>query len=148
MRQNKTSRARVRFRPARGQRLQPAYLFVYGTLVRGQERHGHLKKSPGTRFVGEAKIRGVLYAISGESYPGAVQDGSKNGFVSGELYKLSNPAATLRRLDDVEGCAEGLFEREIVDVFSGAGKKKAWAYLYARPLGNAELIPSGVFRQR
>ena len=147
MRQTRTSRTRVRFRVAGAGRVGPAYLFVYGTLARGQQLHGHLKRFPGNRFMGEAKIRGELYAIPKQSYPGAVKSSSKNGFVFGELYKLSNPDATLKQLDAIEGCAEGLFQRVVVDVFSNAGKKKAWAYFYAQPLKDAELIPSGVFQQ-
>ena len=147
MRQTRTSRTRVRLRAARASRLPPPYLFVYGTLARGRELHGHLKRPPGTRFVGEAKIRAELYSIPNQSYPGAVERGGKNGFVFGELYKLSNPDATLKKLDEIEGCAEGLFRRVVVDVFSDAGKTKAWAYFYAQPLKDAELIPSGVFRQ-
>jgi gamma-glutamylcyclotransferase (GGCT)/AIG2-like uncharacterized protein YtfP len=119
---------------------------VYGTLVRGQKLHRYLEGTPGARFVGEAKIRAQLYAIPGKGYPGAVQNGGKNGFVYGELYRLSNPGPALKLLDELEGCAEGLFKRVAVDVLFVRGKRKAWAYFYAKPLRDAEPIPSGIYR--
>ncbi len=128
-------------------RSRPAYLFVYGTLTRGEKLHKHLRKIPGARFVGPARIRGELYSIPGDEYPGAVQNGNAGGFVHGELYLLSRPDPALRLLDQLEGCDEGLFRRQRAEAFAAWGKRPAWVYFYARPLKGAELIPSGHFNR-
>jgi len=122
-------------------------LFVYGTLARGQQLHDYLSRVSGTQFIGEGKIQGELYALPGEDYPGAVLNLRKKHFVRGELYEMAEPATMLRLLDGVEGCDEGLFRRQLVDVWINGGKRRAWTYLYAQPLREAQLIPSGDFRQ-
>lgn len=131
----------------RARRRTPAYLFVYGTLARGEKLHPHLMKISGTRFVGEGKIQGELYALPGEDYPGAVLSHDKRRFVHGEIYRISRTVPALRALDELEGTNEGLFRRKIVDVLANGGKRKAWAYLYVQPLEDARLIPSGNFRR-
>ena len=123
------------------------YLFVYGSLRRGQRLHGQLRNSPATAFVGRATIRAALYAISGETYSGAVAARGRNANVHGELYRLGNTRATLKKLDRMEGTEEGLIRRALVEANTRAGRKMAWVYLYARPLGGSVLIPSGVFRK-
>ncbi|HXB21248.1 MAG TPA: gamma-glutamylcyclotransferase family protein, partial [Candidatus Solibacter sp.] len=100
-------------------------LFVYGTLKRGGELHSELA-SQKVRYLGSAKIKGRLFLIEGESYPGAVETDSKE-YIKGELYELTDPAKTLAKLDEVEGCDEGLFARKLVDGWLGAKKIKTWA---------------------
>jgi gamma-glutamylcyclotransferase (GGCT)/AIG2-like uncharacterized protein YtfP len=129
----------------RSRRGAPAYLFVYGTLTKGEKRHPQLMKIAGTRFVAEGKMRGELYALPGEDYPGAVLTSDKKRFVYGEIYHLSSPLPDLRTLDKLEGTEEGLFRRKIVEVLSNGSKRRAWTYLYARPVEDARLIPSGIF---
>ena len=130
--------------PVRG---MEKHLFVYGTLARGQRLHKHLTRVPGTQFIGEGKIQGELYALIGQNYPGAVLSDRKDNFVHGELYEMADAERVLELLDKVEGCDEGLFRRELVDVVANGGKKRAWTYLYAQPLQEAEIIPSGDFRR-
>ncbi len=128
-------------------RHRPAYLFVYGTLARGQRLHRYLKKIPGVRFRGEGKIQGELYVLPGEDYPGAILSSDRSLFVLGELYEIPEPSAAFRLLDKVEGCDEGLFRRRLVEVIAAGNRTKAWTYLYAQPLQDAKLIPSGEFRK-
>ena len=118
-------------------------LFVYGTLKRGGELHPELA-SQKTRFLGPAKIQGRLFRIKGESYPGAVPVDSQQ-YIKGELYELEQPDEALRKIDEIEGCDEGLFERRLVDVWAGNKKTKAWAYFYAKPLKKSPPIASGHF---
>jgi gamma-glutamylcyclotransferase (GGCT)/AIG2-like uncharacterized protein YtfP len=118
-------------------------LFVYGTLKRGGELHAELA-SEKVRFLGPAKIQGRLFRISGESYPGAVPADNEQ-YIKGELYELHQPAETLRKIDEVEGCDEGLFERKLVNVWIGSKKMKAWAYFYSKPLKKSPPITSGHF---
>ena len=72
-------------------------LFVYGMLKRGGRLHPELA-SQKVRFLGPAKIKGRLFLIEGESYPGAIPTGSKE-YIKGELYELEEPAKALARLE-------------------------------------------------
>ncbi len=121
----------------------PQKLFVYGTLKRGGELHPELA-SHRVRFIGSARIQGRLFQVEGESYPGAVPTDSSQ-YIRGELYELQEPIETLKKIDEVEGCDEGLFERKLVDVWAGSRKTKAWAYFYAKPLKKSPPITSGHF---
>jgi gamma-glutamylcyclotransferase (GGCT)/AIG2-like uncharacterized protein YtfP len=123
----------------------PQYIFVYGTLKRGEKAHRELRRKYGVQFVSEARIRGNLYKLHGEAFPGAVHTPAQNRFVEGDLFALRDPEKTLPDLDHFEGVDEGLFRRELVDVWACGRRVKAWAYLYARPLTGAQLIPAGIY---
>ncbi|MFQ5664614.1 MAG: gamma-glutamylcyclotransferase [Terriglobia bacterium] len=127
------------------QRETSNYLFVYGTLMRGRKRHSHLARNPSVHFVGTGRIQAELFQLRGRHYPGAVPTAKRNQFVHGELYRIDYPEKTLSILDDVEGRDEGLFRRQLVDVWSNGKKTKAWTYFYARPLTEAEPITSGSY---
>lgn len=122
-----------------GQKVGPIgnHLFVYGTLMRGGSLHSELTGA-GVRFVGSAKIHGRLFNIPGEDYPGAIP-ASGEEFVHGELYELENPRAALQRIDEVEGCNEGLFVRKRVPVWSKGRRSTAWAYFFNLP--HKKLVP-------
>jgi gamma-glutamylcyclotransferase (GGCT)/AIG2-like uncharacterized protein YtfP len=124
---------------------EKALLFVYGTLMRGGKLHHALAASPNVAFAGVAKIEAELYRLPGEEYPGAVPTSKRNRFVHGELFNLSNPDSLLRRIDKIEGCDEGLFERKIVDAWQNRKKRKAWTYFYAKSISGAEHLPHGRF---
>ena len=131
----------------RATRRNVQFLFVYGTLMRGQRLHGHLKSRGSVEYVGPGRIRAKLYRPHGRRYPGAVRTRADR-YVHGELYKLHEPSQTLKTIDKLEGLEDGLFVREIVDVGQGSQKITAWTYLYNRPLSNAEHISSGDFLRR
>jgi gamma-glutamylcyclotransferase (GGCT)/AIG2-like uncharacterized protein YtfP len=120
-------------------------LFVYGTLMRGGKLHRALGSSPNVKFAGKAKIRAELYRLRGEEYPGAVRTSRLNRFVHGELYTLRNPDRMLKRIDEIEGCDEGLFKRRLVDVWRNGKKRKAWSYFYGKSVSSAEPLPHGKF---
>lgn len=71
-------------------------LFVYGTLMRGEEAHGKLR---GARFLGEARTR-PRYGLRtlGDDFEALVQGG--RDAVPGELYEVS--LAKLLELDEWE----------------------------------------------
>ena len=72
-----------------------AYVFVYGTLRRGQERDiNHLQPTP--LFMGNSRILGTLYDLG--SYPGMRLGGS--GWVQGEVYQITPELE--RQLDEIE----------------------------------------------
>lgn len=71
------------------------YVFVYGTLRRGEQRDINLLR-PTPLFIGEAQISGVLFDLGG--YPGLRLGGGQ--IVHGEVYQI---AITLEhRLDEIE----------------------------------------------
>ncbi|HKN75177.1 MAG TPA: gamma-glutamylcyclotransferase family protein [Candidatus Acidoferrum sp.] len=121
----------------------PQYIFFYGSLKRGGEAHERLRGR--VRFISPGRIRADLYRLSGQEYPGAVLTTSPNRFVKGDLFLLQDPEKTLRDLDEFEGVDEGLFRRELVDAWARGRRIKAWAYLYGRPLTDANLIPAGIY---
>src|SRR5215472_11979063 len=121
-------------------------IFVYGTLMRGGEHHRQLAAHK-VRFVGEGKIKGRLFHIRGESYPGAAPTSSR-AYIQGELYELNSPDKALKKLDEFEGTDEGLFVRKLADVWVGREKFKAWTYFYPGRKNRASNIASGRFRVR
>jgi gamma-glutamylcyclotransferase (GGCT)/AIG2-like uncharacterized protein YtfP len=121
----------------------PTLLFVYGTLMRGQRLHHHLQSQNGVSYLGGARIRAELYRLRGRGYPGAIRTSRTESFVHGELYQLHNPSETLRMMDKLEGCDEGLFVRRRVDIWHGDKKTRGWAYFYAKPLSRADHVPTG-----
>lgn len=82
-------------------------VFVYGTLMRGECRHGALA---GQQFVGLATTRPHYRLYHCGTYPALVKvaPGSGNR-IEGEVYRVS--AECLARLDEIEGVDEGLYER-------------------------------------
>lgn len=120
-----------------------ALLFVYGSLKRGGKLHHELVELQ-ARFLGPAKIQGELFHVKGKSWPGAFPTTSQD-YVQGELYKMTKPAETLKRLDIVEECSRGLFVRKLVDAWVGNRKVKAWVYFFNRERENASRIASGNF---
>ncbi|MES2413701.1 MAG: gamma-glutamylcyclotransferase family protein [Pseudomonadota bacterium] len=71
------------------------YVFVYGTLRRGEERDIN-RLHPAPEYVGKASMTGRLFDLG--TYPGLVLGGE--GAVQGEVYRIS--AALERLLDEIE----------------------------------------------
>ena len=71
------------------------YVFVYGTLRRGEERDINLLL-PTPRFTGYGNTPGVLYDLG--AYPGVRLGGSQH--VHGEVYQISPELE--RQLDEIE----------------------------------------------
>ena len=101
------------------------HLFVYGTLMRGEEREGivaHLDTQP-------AIVRGQLWRAPA-GYPALFMDPSGLP-IRGELLAIEQPSIFMV-LDLYEGIAEGLYNREIIDVQTEKGPTQAWAYTMSR----------------
>ena len=72
-----------------------SYVFVYGTLRRGQERDIN-RLQPTAIFRGDGKINGILYDLG--SYPGVRLGGQQ--WVQGEVYQITPELE--RQLDEIE----------------------------------------------
>ncbi len=75
----------------------PRYVFVYGTLRRGEQRDITLLR-PAPVFVGMSQTPGVLYHLGACAYPG-LRLGGKNP-VRGEVYQITPELE--RQLDEIE----------------------------------------------
>lgn len=102
-------------------------LFIYGTLKRGGRNHALLA---GQTFLGEAHTPPgyTLYALG--DYPGLVPAASDRQGVKGELWAVDD--ATLARLDEFEGVAEGLYRREPIPLIPPHARIRAETFVYAR----------------
>jgi gamma-glutamylcyclotransferase (GGCT)/AIG2-like uncharacterized protein YtfP len=82
-------------------------IFVYGTLLRGEERSCYMD---GCRLSRILEVPGRLYD-TGRGYPAAVFGDESGSAVSGELYDMEDPQSKIEELDRVEGTESGLFKR-------------------------------------
>ena len=102
-------------------------LFVYGTLQRGCANHSYLANQ---RFLGEARTGSghSLYLLDG--YPGMVRlPGNPDG-VTGEIWEVD--AGCLARVDELEGLAEGWYERVPIQLLPPFDRGLVQSYLYRR----------------
>ena len=81
-------------------------LFVYGTLMRDFDHPMAQLLSRSADFIGEARCPGRLYLV--KHYPGMVLSDAADDVVFGELYRLKQPEALLRRRPDIR-----IAEREL-----------------------------------
>jgi gamma-glutamylcyclotransferase (GGCT)/AIG2-like uncharacterized protein YtfP len=127
------------------------HLFLYGTLLPGDEAgesSGIVRK---LKRVGSATVRGRLYDFG--DYPGAVIDRSAKTSIKGELFELPNDDSTLKALDDYEEFnrtdrKNSLFVRirTVAELHDGR-RLNAWVYVYNRDPGSARLIASGDYSE-
>lgn len=89
-------------------------IFVYGTLLRGEERSCYMQGCSLSRIL---EVPGSLYD-TGRGYPAALFDDRSDAAVSGELYVMEDPASKIEELDRVEGIESGLFRRSRIN-YSG-----------------------------
>ncbi len=132
------ARSRRAVSPARSKRAA-AWLFVYGTLMRGEPLYPVLRNV--ARFEGEGRARGTL--VSFGDYPGLL-DG--DGWVRGEVYVLDDPDL-LPIVDREEEEYNFVRRRTGVDMIDGR-RVRAWVYRYSGPRASSTLIPGGDWRNR
>ena len=122
------------------------HLFVYGTLMSGEVRHGEL--SPHIESIQDGSMHGVLYDL--DHYPG-IKTGE--GLVYGELIKMNDVESCLNTMDSIEGFygygnKNSLYERTIVQVQTNQGVQWAWTYVYSGHVEENTRIKSGQWKQR
>lgn len=106
-------------------------IFVYGTLRSGfSNPYAELLRASAD-YLGPANIQGSLYRVA--HYPAYREE--PEGTVTGELYRLRDPEATLARLDEYE---DDEFERVLTS-------RGWWIYRYRFPLPEESRIVSGDF---
>jgi gamma-glutamylcyclotransferase (GGCT)/AIG2-like uncharacterized protein YtfP len=125
-------------------------LFVYGTLMKGLGEDWQDKV--GARLIGHGRISAKLYDLG--DYPGAVTSEDARRHVEGEVYQLDDPDLATKILDQHEeffppDIGKSLFVRKELPVAMRDGtQKRAWVYLYNRPVNETDSIPSGNYRER
>jgi gamma-glutamylcyclotransferase (GGCT)/AIG2-like uncharacterized protein YtfP len=130
---------------------EPAYLFVYGTLM--TRAHGRLGADMRTRLrlegtsLGAATTAGRLVALG--DYPGLVEAAGPRDVVHGELFRLERPDDVLAWLDAYEGVSvepnpddEYVRVRAPVRRTSGV-EVTAWIYVYRGGHAHAGPIAGG-----
>jgi gamma-glutamylcyclotransferase (GGCT)/AIG2-like uncharacterized protein YtfP len=112
---------------------------VYGTLRKGFDNRYARLLDRSARHLGTAQVQGRLYDLG--RYPGIQLQAGLSDWVTGDLLRLRNAAATLAVLDEYEGPA---FERiAATAVLSNGDRKRCWVYEYRRPLPQDRRILSG-----
>lgn len=116
------------------------YVFVYGTLRRGDDNDITLRLPPPV-FVAEARVAGTLYHLGG--YPGLVLGGS--GWVVGEVYAITE--ALERDLDALEAVypqqSDEYVKREIPVAVAGRSLNCLVYEINPRYVASAPQIASG-----
>ena len=114
------------------------YLFVYGTLKSTFSNRYARRLRREAKFTGPARMPGRLYRL--RNYPGMRPPRDSADLVTGELYRLRQPARTLAVLDEWEEN----YRRELRRARLDSGRVfRAWVYVYRIPLPEHRRVPSG-----
>ena len=126
-----------------------ALVFFYGTLMSGFQRPGRSTLDQILVPVGRGWIRAALFDLG--IYPAAIP--ASDTRVWGEVYQMLDPDAVLSSTDELEGVNprepdSSLYTRtEALATFEDGRVASAWVYFYNAPLGRAERIESGDYRE-
>jgi gamma-glutamylcyclotransferase (GGCT)/AIG2-like uncharacterized protein YtfP len=124
-------------------------VFFYGTLMSGFDRPGRARVDAKLTPLGRGSIRAALFDLG--LYPAATP--ASEGDVWGEVYRLTDADAVLTVLDELEGFRPGepdssLYRRVETTVTLEDGQMAtAWVYFYNAPLGQAQRVDSGDYRE-
>jgi len=116
-------------------------LFIYGTLLPGEPRWGHLEPFATTAV--PDMVRGALFD-TGLGYPAARFDGTGTiePRIHGRRVTIDRDVLEdcLEMLDKIEGAEAGFYSRLVVDTEADVS---AWSYQYGYGLDTLTPIPSG-----
>ncbi|MEQ1648056.1 MAG: gamma-glutamylcyclotransferase family protein [Hyphomicrobiaceae bacterium] len=128
-------------------------IFVYGSLTTALAHPMGDRLRREALLIGAASVQGRLYRVSW--YPGLKMSDDARDVVHGEVYRLTDPVASLAWLDEYEGIARGALSAGETDEYIraetlariGGGEVLAvWIYWYQRPLDEAARVLDGVWR--
>jgi gamma-glutamylcyclotransferase (GGCT)/AIG2-like uncharacterized protein YtfP len=128
------------------------HLFAYGTLQRAFENPFARTLAEQADFTGMATVAGRIYAVT-PHYPGLVMSEDPGVRVTGEVFRMHQPAALLAALDDYEGCGRlspkpHKYERELTAaILDGGGRIEVWVYVYRRAVDEDTLLISGRYER-
>ena len=103
-------------------------IFVYGSLKQGFRLHHFLSDQ---RFCGIAETKPLYRLFDLGSYPGLV-DWPQGRSISGELYEVD--ATAIKRLDEAEGVADGLYARRRVELDDAWDQPDCQAWFWLNPV--------------
>ena len=124
-------------------------VFFYGTLLIEFGRIRRAGIEPLLTFVGRGSIKAALFDVG--LYAAAVP--ADDSRIWGDVYRMRDRASVLEKLDEIEGNISdhpdaSLYTRVETPVTLEDGRvETAWVYFYNAPLGQAERIVSGDYRQ-
>jgi gamma-glutamylcyclotransferase (GGCT)/AIG2-like uncharacterized protein YtfP len=123
-------------------------VFFYGTLMAGFDRRRQAGIDGKLTYIGRGSIQASLFDLG--LYPAAVP--APEALVWGEVYEVADPDAVLPALDAIEGYQPADHDRSLyvrsqtaVRLPDGSAEP-AWVYFYNAPLGRAQQIMSGDYR--
>lgn len=124
--------------------IQTDLLFVYGTLRRGSDHANAARLARESAWLGHATLSGTLYRVTW--HPALVLDGEDT--ITGDLLRLTDPAASLPWLDAFESCGPDDppphdYRREIAEVLTANGAVEAIVYVWNLGVEGLERIASG-----
>ena len=114
-----------------------ARLFVYGTLMPGEERWHLLEPLAAPGAPEAATAAGLLYCTP-YGWPAAAFDQAAAAAVPGLVVALRDPDIALPVLDEIEGTGTGLFKRRVIKTTAG----ECWAYHWPGPTSGFQPITS------
>jgi gamma-glutamylcyclotransferase (GGCT)/AIG2-like uncharacterized protein YtfP len=117
--------------------METARLFVYGTLMPGEESWHLLSPLAASGVPEPATAAGALYRTP-YGWPAAVLDAAAPTVVPGLVVTLRDPGRALPVLDEFEGTGRGLFERRLIKTSAGP----CWAYHWPGPTVDFRAITS------
>ncbi len=112
-------------------------LFVYGTLLRGEDNHGQVR---GARFITEARTEACYRLVEMGGYPALLEAGDTA--IAGEIYEVDD--ALLADLDAFEDVPE-LYERKPLRL---VGHEAEGYVMRAERARGRPVIASGDYRRR
>jgi gamma-glutamylcyclotransferase (GGCT)/AIG2-like uncharacterized protein YtfP len=124
-------------------------VFFYGTLMTGFDRRRQAGIDGKLTYIGRGSIQASLFDLG--LYPAAVP--APEALVWGEVYEVADAGAVLPALDAIEGYQptdhdRSLYVRSQAAVRLPDGStERAWVYFYNAPLGRAQQIISGDYRE-
>ena len=112
------------------------YLFVYGTLKKGNMNPAAIHLHLHAKWIGEGVMSGRLYQLG--DYPGAHYLYGAKEEVKGEVFEM-NDLNLLTMLDEYEGIGPDIpkpheYVRQLCPIRKGEVELLCWVYLYNWPI--------------